>query len=274
MAKGSDFRGAPPRSRFLHPVLRGLHELGVPQRIGTCQTSTVCPTAVFSWWRVCRSAAESARVRGMLRAAIFDFHNTLVMGASLSAWLADAGADSVTATRVLPVLTQVWSRAGQRFPGASWDLDPALHHQAFTQVLVEDAACPAELAERLYASMPAQWIPAPGALELLKDLHCRGVRTGLLSNIAVDPRSKLDEIGLLQYLDVVMLSFEEGLVKPNPEIFTRMLDRLGVKAHECLMVGDSPSVDGGSTDAGIASLIIPQSRTGPDLSLAACFFTR
>lgn len=151
----------------------------------------------------------------MLRGVIFDFRNTLVAAASLTDWLTSAGADPETTIRVLPTLEDVWSRASLRFPGPEWDLDPALHRQAFTQVLVEDAACPAELAERLYASMPQQWTAVAGAVELLERLHGRGVRTALLSNIALDPRPRLAELGLLQHLDVVVLSFQEGLYRPG-----------------------------------------------------------
>lgn len=117
--------------------------------------------------------------------------------------------------------------------------------------------------------MPEQWAPAPGAMKLLQDLHTHGVRTALLSNIAVDPRPRLEQLGLLQHLDVVMLSFEEGLVMPDPALYARALDRLGLEAHECVMVGDSPTADGGAAYAGIASLVIPLRSTGPDLSLAA-----
>jgi len=209
----------------------------------------------------------------MVRGVIFDFHNTLVTAASLTDWLTGAGADPATTARVLPVLGEVWSRAGARFPGAQWDLDPSLHRRAFTQVLVEDAACPPELAEQLYISMPEQWAPAPGAVELLQNLHTHGIRTALLSNIALDPRPRLEQLGLLPHLDVVMLSFEEGLVKPDPALYARALDRLGLEAHECVMVGDSPAADGGAAHAGIASLIIPLGGTGPDLSLAARLLT-
>lgn len=54
----------------------------------------------------------------MVRGVIFDFHNTLVTAASMTDWLADAGGDPATTARVLPVLGEVWSRAGMRFPGA------------------------------------------------------------------------------------------------------------------------------------------------------------
>ncbi len=39
------------------------------------------------------------------------------------------------------------------------------------------------------------------------------------------------------------MSGEEGVRKPDPEIFRRALVRLGVAAHEALFVGDHPVAD-------------------------------
>lgn len=209
----------------------------------------------------------------MLRGVIFDFHNTLVTARSLEDWLRDCGADEVTTARVLPVLASVWQRAAQRDPDTTWDLDPAMHRQVFTQVLVEDANCPVYLAERLYQSMPEQWVLVAGVKSLLGTLHTRGVKVALLSNIAIDPRARLGELGLLQYLDAVVLSYEEGLTKPDPVLFERTLARLGVGPHECVMIGDSPLADGGASRAGIASIVIPVVQGIPDLTLATQLLT-
>jgi putative hydrolase of the HAD superfamily len=38
-----------------------------------------------------------------------------------------------------------------------------------------------------------------------------------------------------------MLSYEQGVTKPDPEIFKRAMDALGVSADECLYVGDGGS---------------------------------
>lgn len=148
-----------------------------------------------------------------------------------------------------------------------------MHRRVFTQVLVEDANCPVDLAERLYQSMPDQWVLVAGAESLLGTLHTRGVKVALLSNIAIDPRARLDELGLLQYLDVVVLSYEEGLTKPDPVLFERTLARLGVGPGECVMVGDSPLADGGASGAGIASIVIPVVQGIPDLTLASQLLT-
>jgi FMN phosphatase YigB (HAD superfamily) len=47
-----------------------------------------------------------------------------------------------------------------------------------------------------------------------------------------------------------VLSFELGVVKPDPRIFTSALARLGVRADETLMVGDSEENDGAARELG------------------------
>mgnify|MGYP001047991943 CR=1 FL=1 len=41
--------------------------------------------------------------------------------------------------------------------------------------------------------------------------------------------------------DAVCLSFDEGIQKPDPAIFERCIERLGVEADACLYVGDGGS---------------------------------
>ena len=41
--------------------------------------------------------------------------------------------------------------------------------------------------------------------------------------------------------DAVCLSFDEGIQKPDPAIFERCIEKLGVEADACLYVGDGES---------------------------------
>ena len=209
----------------------------------------------------------------MLRAVIFDFHNTIVRADSLSAWVAQAaravGAPQAPSDNIVPVLRSVWSRAALRYPDTSWDLDPVLHRSAFEEVLTEESSCSDVLAAALYDWMPSCWVAADGAVDLLGHLDASGVRLGLVSNIAIDIRPRLDALGMLRHFDTVVLSYEVGLVKPDVRIFEHVLATLDVSPSECLMVGDSPSADGGAAQAGISTMIIPVIDDRPQLSVVA-----
>jgi putative hydrolase of the HAD superfamily len=96
----------------------------------------------------------------------------------------------------------------------------------------------------------AAWAPARqlGAQThaLLESLRERGLKLGLVSN-AFDPgwllRRDLEQMGLAERLDVAVFSSEVGRRKPDPLIFRRALDELGVDPERALFVGDSRSAD-------------------------------
>ncbi len=65
-------------------------------------------------------------------------------------------------------------------------------------------------------------------------------KIGMLSNIS--SRSRLDirfaDGQLDQTFDAVIASGDEGYIKPQPEIYTIALNRLGVSAEECVFIDD------------------------------------
>jgi FMN phosphatase YigB (HAD superfamily) len=63
-------------------------------------------------------------------------------------------------------------------------------------------------------------------------------------------------------LDGVVLSFEVGLVKPDPAIYARALELLDIPGSQTLMVGDSPRDDVGGVPLKIRTLILPRTE-GP-----------
>lgn len=76
-------------------------------------------------------------------------------------------------------------------------------------------------------------------LALIRSLHAR-YKTGLISNALPDARamfaSKLDG----DLFDILVFSGEEGVKKPDPEIFRRALARLAVRPEESIFVDDMP----------------------------------
>ncbi len=82
--------------------------------------------------------------------------------------------------------------------------------------------------------------PYPKTLETLKMLKDRGFRLGIISNAIYHDFESLDiKYGLKNLFDVTVLSYEEGVIKPDPKIFRIALKRLGSKNSETLMVGDN-----------------------------------
>jgi putative hydrolase of the HAD superfamily len=97
----------------------------------------------------------------------------------------------------------------------------------------------------------------PDAVPALEETRAAGLRTAVISNSNGTIRGLLDDLGLLRLLDVVLDSGEEGVEKPNPEIFRRALARTGVAAGEAVYIGDLHSIDIlGARSAGVQAVLL------------------
>lgn len=69
-------------------------------------------------------------------------------------------------------------------------------------------------------------------------------KLGLITNGPVrTQRPKIERFRLVEYLDVLIVSEEVGVAKPDPAIFQLALERLCVQPADALFVGDSPEHD-------------------------------
>lgn len=89
--------------------------------------------------------------------------------------------------------------------------------------------------ERIFERTPAEIIV------LLQELKKRGIKIGLISNCYSDEADVIRKSSIFPYLDVAMLSYEQGTCKPDHEIYKKATEKLGVTAEECLYVGDGGS---------------------------------
>ena len=71
------------------------------------------------------------------------------------------------------------------------------------------------------------------------------------------PPGLLETLGLHRHFETVATSHLEGVEKPDPEIFHRVLGRLGAASSEALHVGDAVELDvAGARAAGIAAVLL------------------
>ena len=61
---------------------------------------------------------------------------------------------------------------------------------------------------------------------------------GVIANQLPGTATRLEQHGLLRYIDLVIASAEEGVAKPNRRIFEIALERAGCHAEEAVMIGD------------------------------------
>lgn len=85
----------------------------------------------------------------------------------------------------------------------------------------------------------------PGAIELLVRLRMAGYRTGILSNGFVEVQHrKIKNSGLAPYIDVVVLSDEIEINKPDVRLYEYAATKAGSTCPcDNLMIGDNPDTD-------------------------------
>jgi putative hydrolase of the HAD superfamily len=100
------------------------------------------------------------------------------------------------------------------------------------------------LIEHFWSAYDGLCVPSDDTANTLRQLREHGLKLGVITNgQSVRQRRKLAALGLERSFDTVVVSGEEGLRKPDAEIFRRALARCGVAAHETLFVGDHPVAD-------------------------------
>lgn len=78
-------------------------------------------------------------------------------------------------------------------------------------------------------------------IPMLQSLKEQGIQIGLISNCFSEEAKVIRESQLFPYFDAVFLSSEQGICKPNEEIYHRCVEALSVQPQECLYVGDGGS---------------------------------
>ena len=78
-----------------------------------------------------------------------------------------------------------------------------------------------------------------------------GYRVALLSNYSLELEALLDEQGVRELFDPVVISAQEGIIKPGSHLFWRALNRIGVTPAEALLVDDFYENVSGARNVGL-----------------------
>jgi putative hydrolase of the HAD superfamily len=106
------------------------------------------------------------------------------------------------------------------------------------------------------AGWQRHWRLDPTAQELLAELRGEGFATALVTNFDHWPHVRLflKRQGLDALFDVIAISSEERIDKPDPEIFLGVLEKLGVSPADAVHIGDHDDDVMGATAAGITPI--------------------
>ncbi len=200
---------------------------------------------------------------------MFDFSGTLLRIEPIEQWLRGAlDADSrfvfdePEITACADRLTLMGAQPGGPVPQVIpphlvnlWrdrDLTADRHRACYTALAREAHLPDPALADALYERTfhLVAWHPYPDTKDVLRELRSRGVPTAVVSNTGWDLRPVFEFHGLIQYVDVFVLSYEINVMKPDPRIFQLACDALGLPPDSVLMVGDDPEADTGAATLG------------------------
>ncbi|MCY2924141.1 MAG: HAD family hydrolase [Planctomycetota bacterium] len=99
--------------------------------------------------------------------------------------------------------------------------------------------------------------PRPGAVETLREIRRRGLKTGLMTACSTDTPATLQTTPLAGMFDVELYSCLAGLTKPDARFYAMACERLGVAAGECLYVGDGAGRElSGALAAGMTAVLL------------------
>lgn len=79
----------------------------------------------------------------------------------------------------------------------------------------------------------------PDVISELERLRTKGYKLALVSNSDCFTIKPFFEAGYKKYFDYVAFSYETGMLKPDSDIFKFVLEKLGTKPENVVMVGDN-----------------------------------
>jgi HAD superfamily hydrolase (TIGR01509 family) len=91
----------------------------------------------------------------------------------------------------------------------------------------------------------------PDAVELVAAVRAGGCQVGLLSNATTRLEEDLAFLGLDGTFDVVFNTARLGVCKPDPQVYRRVVDAVGVPADQIVFTDDTPSWAEAATAVGL-----------------------
>ena len=192
-----------------------------------------------------------------IKGVCFDFGDTLFHSPDGAAVIAEAG--------VAPqVARELWEKIWRdsKTPAAlavQRDLSPEAHRSGWTALFEQADVHRPGLSKLLYERVMdhQKWLPYPDTEQVLRELRTRGLRVGVVSNVAEDLRPVFVARGWAELIDGYTHSFEHRVEKPDVRIFLAACKAIGTAPRETLVVGDH-AVDGGAVAAGCVVLLLPR----------------
>lgn len=99
--------------------------------------------------------------------------------------------------------------------------------------------------------------PRTETVKTIKAIRGAGLKTALVSDCTSEVPDVWSDTAFTGLFDVTLFSCSVGVKKPDPRIYRMALDQLGMKAEDCLYVGDGSSNElSGARAVGLKAVLI------------------
>lgn len=175
----------------------------------------------------------------MIKAVIFDMFETLVTLFEGRTYFSENMAEDIGVD--LTQFRKAWHESEY-----DRSIGKMTMREGIADTLRKMGICDEEAADRLFekrlAALGDTFSAIPQeSVDLLKGLKERGIKVGLITNTFSDERDKVRASELFPFFDAAMISYEQGVLKPDPVMYLKIMDEFGVEPAECLYVGDGGS---------------------------------
>jgi putative hydrolase of the HAD superfamily len=192
----------------------------------------------------------------MIKAVFFDFYNTVVgfdppREEIEARMLKDFGVEVSPQSLLRPIMSadEFIYQELARFPLSKRSKEEKVElYTEYHGIILKEAGI--EPSWELITGILQKWLKADYKMVLFDDvvptltqLKERGLILGLISNVDRDIAPLYQELGLTDWLGVVVTSQEVGFNKPSPQIFRAALRKAKLKPSEAIYVGDQHQID-------------------------------
>ncbi|PEY43440.1 L-2-haloalkanoic acid dehalogenase [Bacillus cereus] len=190
----------------------------------------------------------------MVKAVIFDLDGTLLdRDSSLKLFIKDQYKRYINELKHVPEVQYVTRFIELDSKGYVWK------DKVYQQLLQEHSISSLtweQLLEDYINNFHHNCIPFSNMEHVLQELKSRGILLGMITNGFTEFQLlNIGALGIDKYMDIILVSEQEGIKKPQAEIFLRALERLGVSPEESVYVGDHPNNDViGARDVGMNAI--------------------
>ncbi|MFF2889791.1 HAD family hydrolase [Paenibacillus sp. NPDC057967] len=113
-----------------------------------------------------------------------------------------------------------------------------------------------------HTTLLAKEVVREGILDYLELAKDAGLRIGLASSSGREWIDRhLDALGISHYFEVICTADDVSQVKPDPELYVKAMEKLGVAPEEAIAIEDSPNGARAAVAAGMSCVIVPNPLT-------------